>query len=224
MREIGRLHVLVGSARPIPGQAPASPARSTLEIARLAIQGGADVIQLREKGASTREWIETGRALVALAREHDVRLIVNDRVDVAIACDAHGVHLGRHDLPILLAREMLGPDRVIGGSANSIEEAIAAERAGADYVGIGPVRPTSSKEDAGDLVPLDDLRALVAKLEIPIIAIGGIGPESAAEIMGTGVRGLAVIHAVNDAPDPTAATAGLRAIMERVLEERRYPW
>jgi thiamine-phosphate pyrophosphorylase len=216
MREVGRLHVLTDTGLQSRFTHP--------EIAEMAIRGGADVIQFREKAASTREQIVVVRRLVELARRSGAKLIVNDRIDVAIAADAHGVHLGHDDFPLTLAREWLGPDRIIGASVRSLEEAHRAAQAGADYLGAGPVRATASKADAGPVIALEELRSMVGAVEIPVIAIGGIDADSVAEIMHAGVHGIAVIRAVSHADDPAAAAAGLRAIMEQVLKERRYPW
>ncbi len=205
MRRVGRLHVLTDTTL--------QTRFSHEELARLAIEGGADTIQFREKRATTRELIRDARALADLCRRRGVALIVNDRVDVALAADAAGVHLGQDDFPIALARRLLGPDRVIGGSATTIEQAREVMRAGADYVGFGAVFATGSKQDASAPRGLDTLREICGELEIPVIAIGGIGLDRIAAVMGSGAHGVAVISAVVLAADPReAASAARRAI------------
>jgi thiamine-phosphate pyrophosphorylase len=203
MRDFGRLHVITDTEH--------QDRWDHLELARLALEGGAGVIQLREKRAATREQIATARALAAHCRGARAVLIVNDRIDVALASDAHGVHLGRDDFPLTLAREMLGPDRILGASARTLEEARAAERAGADYVGLGPAYATASKADAGAVLGPAGLAPIIAGLEIPVVAIGGITAENAAAVLGAGAHGLAVISAVTQSEDPAAATRALCA-------------
>ena len=213
MREVGRLHVITDAG----GQ----DRWSHLEIAQMALAGGADVIQLREKQASTRAQIEIARAMVEACRRAGATLMVNDRVDVALASDAGGVHLGRDDFPVSLARELLGPDRLIGASARSIAEAETAARAGADYVGVGPAYPSGSKADTGPVLGPEGIGSIAAGVEIPVIAIGGIALETAPAILGAGVHGLAVISAVSRAEDPTAAARALREAIDRALGEVR---
>lgn len=209
MRRIGRLHVLTVES----GSGRAGPGCDPVELVRLALRGGADTIQYREKRLSTREQIATARALVRLCREAGVRLIVNDRVDVALAADAGGVHLGEEDFPIALARDLLGPDRVIGASAATAARAVEAMWAGADYIGAGPVFATDRKGDAGAPVGLEGLEAIVRAVEIPVVAIGGITRARVPEILATGARGIAVIQAVALDPDPEAAARALRAAL-----------
>jgi thiamine-phosphate pyrophosphorylase len=213
MRSVGRLHVLTGTER--------EGRHSHAELARMAIAGGADVIQFRERGMTARSLITTGRDLVQLCRERSVRLIVNDRVDIAIAADAGGVHLGQEDFPISLARELLGPDRLIGASARTPEEAIQAMWSGADYVGAGPIFATDSKADAGAPIGLDGLAAMVRAIEIPVIAIGGINAARVTEVMETGAHGIAVIRAVALDAEPERAARSLREVIDACLVARR---
>ena len=133
--------------------------RSIPDIVRAAIHGGATMIQLREKHATTREMIALGEALLTITRAANVPLIVNDRLDVALALDADGVHVGQDDLPAPLARQLIGPARLLGVSAETVEQARAAERAGADYLGVGDLFGTPSKPDAGPPIGLEGLRA-----------------------------------------------------------------
>ncbi|GHO83634.1 thiamine phosphate synthase [Dictyobacter formicarum] len=178
-----------------------SRGRSMLEVASAAIDGGATVIQLRDKMSSTRTLIEEGHALRELTRERGVLLIVNDRVDVALAVDADGVHVGQDDMPGDLARKLLGPNRILGISAGSMEEAVAAIVAGADYLGIGPIYATRGKADAGEPVGPGLIAEICKRYTTPLVAIGGITTENAGEVMQAGAAGIAVITAVVNAED-----------------------
>ncbi|MFC1823814.1 thiamine phosphate synthase [Thermodesulfobacteriota bacterium] len=186
---------------------------SHLDLARLAIAGGADTIQFRQKSGSTREMIENARKMKALCRGAGVTFIVNDRIDVAMAAEADGVHLGQDDFPIPLARELLGIDRIIGGSAATAAEVEACLSDGADYVGFGPVYPTSSKADAGPVSGLEVLKEVVQLIPLPVIAIGGVDAKNAAEVLKAGAHGIAVISAVCCQEDPESATRELHEAM-----------
>ncbi len=187
--------------------------RDMVTVATAALDGGATVIQLRDKTASTRLLIEEAVALRALTRERGAMLIVNDRIDVALAVDADGAHVGQDDMPAALARQLLGPERILGVSAGNLEEAAEAIIAGADYLGVGPIYATASKADAGQPQGTALLRELAAQHTLPLIAIGGIHAENAAEVIQAGATGIAVISAVVSAPDITAATHDLRQIL-----------
>ena len=189
--------------------------RSLVDVVRAAIQGGATVIQLREKMASTREMIELGRALLTVTRPARVPLIVNDRVDVALAIDADGVHVGQTDIPAAVARRMLGPDRILGVSAETVDQARAAERDGADYLGVGDVYGTTTKPDAGPPIGLKGLQEVAAAVSIPVVGIGGITPENAAAVIEAGAAGVAVVSAVMAAADPETATRRLARAVEQ---------
>ncbi len=194
-----------------------SAGRSTVEIARAAIDGGVDAIQLRDKNRSAKRRYETGRELRELTAEAGVDLIVNDRADLAQAIDADGVHLGQDDLPVPAARELLGDDAIIGKSTSFVEEAIEAEREGADYLGVGAVYGTSSKDvpdDEADFGP-ERVAAIVDAVEIPVVGIGGIDASNAAPVAAAGAVGVAVISAITRADDPAAATRELREAVER---------
>jgi thiamine-phosphate pyrophosphorylase len=185
-----------------------------VDLTRLAIAGGADTIQLRQKTGTTREMIEVAREMKRVCAAAGVTFIVNDRLDVAIAAEADGVHLGQDDFPIRLARTLLGGDRVIGGSAGTLEEALKCQSEGADYVGCGPVYPTTSKHDAGPAGGVSFLRQVVARVSLPVIAIGGITEENAPEVMASGIHGIAVISAVCCQLDPEGAARTIRRAME----------
>ena len=201
MKHIGKLHILTDTVL--------QSRFSHMEITRLAIAGGADTIQYRQKSGSTREMIEAARNMKQLCSETGVTFIVNDRLDVAIAAEAHGVHLGQDDFPIPMARELLGEDRVIGGSAATLDEARKCLREGADYVGFGPVYPTASKDDAGPVSGIDILKQVVGDIPLPIIAIGGVNAENIPDVIRAGARGVAVISAVCCQDNPEEATRSL---------------
>jgi thiamine-phosphate pyrophosphorylase len=182
-------------------------------VVEAAVRGGATMVQLREKTMPDGEVIDLARRLKALLAPHGVPLIVNDRVDIARAAGADGVHLGVEDVAAAHAREALGPGRIVGVSAGTDAEAALVDSAQADYAGVGSVYPTSTKPDAGPAIGLDGLSALRRKIPLPIVAIGGITAQKAEEVMATGVDGIAVVSAICGAPDPEAAARDLcRAI------------
>ena len=199
MKKIGKLHVITDTVL--------QDRFSHSALARLAVAGGADAIQFRQKAGSTRELIQA--AIAAKQACGDVPFIVNDRVDVAIAAGADGVHLGQEDFPIERARALLGGSAIIGGTAKTLSQAYPCVVRGADYIGFGPIYATGSKADAGSAKGLEGLREMVAGIDIPIVAIGGIGLENVGEVMNAGAHGIAVISAVCCQPDPAAATRGL---------------
>ena len=190
--------------------------RSTAEVVRRAIDGGVDVVQLREKGATARHRYELGLELRELTRAADVPLIVNDRIDIAAAVGADGVHLGDDDLPIAVAREQLGPEAIVGRSVSTPDAAREAARAGADYLGVGAVYGTTSKETTPEQsnIGLDRVRAIRAATELPFVGIGGITPENAADVVAAGADGVAVVSAITGAENPEAATRRLAAAVE----------
>jgi len=193
--------------------------RSTVDIVEVAIAGGVDVVQLREKGKSARDRYDLGLRLRTVTREAGVPLIVNDRVDLARAVEADGVHLGDGDLPVAVARECLGDDAIVGRSVSTVEAAREAAAAGADYLGVGAVYRTTSKETDPDesRIGLDRVRAIATAVETPFVGIGGIAPENAGDVVAAGADGVAVISAITGADDPEAAT---RSLSEAVEEGR----
>jgi len=206
MKQIGQLHVLTDTVL--------QSRFSHLELARMAIRGGADTIQFRQKTGATREMIEIVRQLKQLCINSGATLIVNDRIDVAVAADADGVHLGQDDFPIPLARKLLGESRIIGGSAATLEEAQKCLAEGADYIGFGPVYPTASKADAAPATGIKLLKQAVEAIPLPIIAIGGVNVENTPEVIRAGARGIAVISAVCCQEDPEQATRALRQALQ----------
>ena len=173
-----------------------------------ALQNGATCLQLREKALDPAAFREEARQMAALCRRYGVPLIINDNVEVALACGAAGVHLGQQDMPIAQARRMAGPDLILGASAHTVQEALEAQAAGADYLGVGAVFSTSTKADASPL-PLTTLREICAAVSIPVVAIGGITETNLLQLTGCGAVGVAVVSAIFGAPDPGAATARL---------------
>jgi thiamine-phosphate pyrophosphorylase len=186
---------------------------SILDVVRAAIRGGASVVQLREKTATTREMVELGQALHELTQQAGVPLIVNDRLDVALAVEAEGVHLGHDDMPPAIARRLIGPDRILGVSPEALTEARQAERNGADYLGVGDVYGTPSKPDAGTPIGIEGLTEVVGAVSIPVVAIGGITPDNVGAVIEAGAAGVAVISAIVAAPDPEGAARRLREII-----------
>lgn len=189
-----------------------SAGRDTPTVVADALAGGVDVVQLREKGADARSRYRLGLRLRELTAEAGVPLIVNDRVDLAAAVDADGVHLGRSDLPIEVARDRLGPDAIVGASASTVAEATEAVDAGADYLGVGAVYGTDSKEVSGDRdgIGSERVAAIAGTVDVPVIGIGGIDAGNAASVVEAGATGVAVVSAITAAADPRAATEALR--------------
>jgi thiamine-phosphate pyrophosphorylase len=177
--------------------------------ARVAAEGGATVIQLRVKGLSTLDLVERGRPVAAVARKAGIPFVVNDDVEAALALNADGVHLGRADRGKELARAV---GLMLGISATSVYEAIAAGEQGADYIGAGPVWPTASKADAAAPIGVDGLAAMCEVVRVPVVAIGGIDAVNARDLRRGGAHAVAVISAVFDAQDVTAAARTIAAV------------
>ncbi|WP_137290972.1 thiamine phosphate synthase [Natronorubrum halophilum] len=201
-------------------QASISAGRSTPEIVRAAIDGGVDVVQLREKGTDARSRYELGLELRELTLAADVDLIVNDRVDLALAIDADGVHLGQSDLPVAVARDLLGPEAIVGCSASTVEEAARGAADGADYLGVGSIYGTTSKDvDASkDGIGPERIGKIAEAVSIPVVGIGGIRAENAAPVVEAGAAGVAVISEIAAAADPKAATESLATTVETAKE------
>lgn len=178
------------------------------ESVELAIQGGVTVVQLREKECTSREFYEMAKAVKTITDAYEVPLIINDRIDIALAVGADGVHLGQKDIPVGVARDLLGADKIVGATANTVELAKEAWHAGADYLGVGDVFGTTTKSDTKHIT-LDDLKAIRDAVEIPVVAIGGVNEENIALLRPTGVDGAAVISAVVGQKDITAAAEKL---------------
>jgi thiamine-phosphate pyrophosphorylase len=197
-------------------QADRSRGRSTAGIVASAIESGVTAVQLREKHATVRKRYELAADLRERTRAAGVTFIINDRADLAAAVDADGVHLGDDDLPIAAAREVLGPEGCIGRSVSTVAAAEAAERAGADYLGVGAVFATTSKDvpESEAEIGLETVADIAEVVDIPIVGIGGVTPENAGEVVAAGADGVAVISAITAAEDPAAATQRLAASVE----------
>jgi thiamine-phosphate pyrophosphorylase len=184
--------------------------RSITEAVEAAIAGGVTMVQLREKEAETLEFYKIALEVQAVTRRHKIPLVVNDRIDIALAIGADGLHLGQTDMPLEIARRLVGKSMFIGISAGTVEEALSAERGGADYLGVGAVYPTGSKAGAGAAIGPARLREIRAAVKLPFVAIGGIGPANAAQVMAAGADGVAVISAILSQPDIREAAAILK--------------
>jgi thiamine-phosphate pyrophosphorylase len=193
--------------------------RSHAEIARLACAGGADVIQLRDKCCSIRNLCRAGREIREITRASGTLFIVNDRLDVALACGADGVHLGQGDLRVDVARQLAPRPFIIGVSAGTVAEAVEAEEAGADYVALSPVFATTSKDNAGPGQGLFVLREMKEAVSIPVIPIGGIDRDNVSSVIRAGADGVAVISAVVGLPDITTAARDLRDLIIAAQQE-----
>ncbi|MGA9139193.1 MAG: thiamine phosphate synthase [Methanocella sp.] len=183
------------------------------QIARLAIAGGADVIQLRDKTCDCTYFGRCAAEIKDIAKEAGVPFIVNDRLDIALQTGADGVHLGQGDMPLKFARRVAPKGFVIGISAGTLREALEAEHDGADYIGLGPVFSTTSKDDAGAVCGLELLKEALSRVSIPIVAIGGIGTHNAADVIAAGADGIAVISAVVSQDDVAGAARALKIII-----------
>ena len=193
--------------------------RSTVEVVAAAVSGGVTCVQLREKHCSTREFLEEARRVRELLAGTGVPLIINDRLDVALAVAADGVHLGQNDMHISDARRLVGERLVIGISAESVADAIRAEAEGADYIGVSPVFTTPTKMDTAPPLGLEGLREIRRAVSLPLVAIGSIRHDNAAEVLRAGADGLAVVSAIVSAPCPRTAAAGLRQRIQSTHNE-----
>lgn len=192
--------------------------RSHLEVARAALEGGADAVQIRDKSSTAYNLSLVSAEIQPLARKFGAAFFVNDRVDVALLAGSDGVHVGQEDLPAREARRLLPRPRLIGVSAGTPEEARRAEREGADYIGAGPVFGTATKPDAGEPLGLERLARIVAAVGIPVVAIGGITHENVTQVFAAGASGAAVVSAVIGADDIAAAARGIK---RSIVEARR---
>ena len=189
------------------------PGRDHIEGAREALQGGADVIQFREKAMDTGEMIRICAIIQDLCRQHGATFIVNDRVDVALAMDADGVHVGQKDMPAAIVRRLIGPRKILGVSAGDVEKAKKAEADGADYVGTGMIFPAGVKKDIGVVKGVAVLEEVSRAVQIPVVALGGVDHANAASCIAAGAAGCAVITAVIGAADVRQAAAGLTQVI-----------
>ncbi len=170
-----------------------------------AVEGGATLVQLRDKEGSTRALIDAANALMSLLKSRGVKLIINDRIDVALAIGADGVHLGQDDMPVAAARRLLGPRAIIGISISEMAHVPTADPAVVDYAGIGHVFPTRTKAKLGPALGIDGFRALRERVAMPVVAIGGIEPDTTGPVIAAGADGVAIVSGIVAAPNPKAA-------------------
>ncbi len=190
--------------------------RTTLDIVRAAVQGGVTCVQLREKTCSTREFIAEALAIRDFLNARGIALIINDRVDIAQAVGADGVHLGQSDMPLDVARSLVGDSMLVGISVESLEEAVQAEAGGADYLGVSPIYPTPTKTDTAPPLGLQGLSAIRRAVNLPLVGIGGLNQQNAAPVIQYGADGIAVVSAIVAAADPEQAARRLRREIIRV--------
>lgn len=182
-----------------------------LNIIEEAIKGGTTIVQLREKTASTKEFYDLALKVKEITSRYGIPLLINDRIDIALAVDSEGVHIGQDDMPADIAREIIGEDKILGVSASTVEEAKKAEIDSADYIGSGAVFPTATKDDA-DSVSEEELKEIVDSIDIPVVAIGGITIENAHTLKASGIAGFSVVSAIMSAEDPKEASEKLKEI------------
>lgn len=187
------------------------------ESVELAIQGGTTLVQLREKVASSRDFYDTAVRVRAITRLHGIPLIINDRVDIALAVDADGVHVGQSDLPADVVRRIIGPDKILGVSASKFDEALAAMETGADYLGVGAMYATGTKDDA-QLTSMEELARIRRSVPLPIVVIGGINLSNACRFSQAGADGLAVVSAIVAQADIADAARKMKAEFMRGRE------
>ncbi|MBO4390673.1 MAG: thiamine phosphate synthase [Lachnospiraceae bacterium] len=191
--------------------------RTLYEVVKESLEGGATFVQLREKALDEETFLKEAEELQQLCKEYRVPFVINDNVEIALKMNADGVHVGQSDMEAGDVRAKLGPDKIVGVSAGTVEEAILAEKRGADYLGVGAVFPTGSKDDAID-VSYDTLKAICEAVSIPVVAIGGITRENVHELSGSGICGIAVISAIYAQKDIRKATQELKNAVEQTME------
>jgi thiamine-phosphate pyrophosphorylase len=206
MLDVGRLRLCLVTDRRLAGGRPLR------DIVAAAVRGGATMVQLREKEATTRAFLEEARALKAMLQPLGVAFVVNDRLDIALAIDADGLHVGQDDMPVAEARRLLGPDRIIGLSITEPAQALRADAAAADYLGVGPVYAQQTKEDAAAPLGIEGFRQARRLTRAPIVVIGGLTPENSAPLLAAGADGLAVVSAIGGASDPERAARGFASL------------
>ena len=195
--------------------------RSLEEVVSEAVEGGVTVVQLREKGTSTGEFIELAFRLKDILKPYNVPLIINDRVDVALAVDAEGLHIGQSDMPYEIARKLLGPDKIIGLSVENMDDILESNKLDVDYVGISPVYGTPTKTDTAEPFGLEGLRRAVELSVHPTVAIGGMNASTIAEVVAAGADGVAVVSAICSAVSPRLAAKDLSEIISTAAQNEK---
>jgi thiamine-phosphate pyrophosphorylase len=191
--------------------------RSLVEVVKEAVAGGVSMVQLREKEATTKEFVELALALKKHLAPLNVPLIINDRIDVALAVDSDGIHIGQGDMPYTMARRLMGPDKLIGLSVESYEQALEANQLDVDYIGISPVYTTSTKQELEQGLGLKETTRIARASVHPSVAIGGINLTTAKEVLETGVNGLSVVSVICSAPSPKEVSRELQTLIKRYI-------
>ena len=191
--------------------------RTLHDVVKESLDGGVTFVQLREKHLDQAHFLEEAKDLKMLCKAYNVPFVINDNVDIALEMDADGVHVGQSDMEAGDVRAKLGPDKIIGVSAQTVEQAVLAEKRGADYLGVGAVFPTNSKDDATD-VSYETLKAICQAVSIPVIAIGGITKDNVEELSGSGIFGIAVISAIYGQKNIKDATANLKMAVQKIID------
>ena len=191
--------------------------RTLYDVVRESLDGGVTFLQLREKDLDDENFYEEAVRLQEMAKSYGVPFVVNDNVDIAVRMDADGVHVGQSDMEAGDVRALIGPDKILGVSAQTVEQAVLAEMRGADYLGVGAVVPTGSKDDAAD-VSFETLKAICEAVSIPVVAIGGITLHNTPELAGSGICGIAVISAIYGQSDIYEATVSLKKVTEEMVK------
>ena len=186
------------------------------DVVESVLQNGATFLQIREKDLAEDAFEAEAERLKTLCAQHAVPFVVNDSVEIALQCDADGVHVGQSDIKGRDIRAIIGPDKILGISAGTVKEAVAAEKAGADYIGVGAVFPTGTKKNATPMT-MELLKEIVSSVSIPVVAIGGISAENILQLCGSGVDGVAVVSAIFAAEDPGKATADLLKLAKEMV-------
>lgn len=192
--------------------------RTLKEVVLESLEGGVTMLQLREKHLDEAHFLEEAKELQTLCRSWHVPFLINDNVEIALAMEADGVHVGQSDMAVGDVRKKLGDDKIIGVSAQTVEQALLAEKAGADYLGVGAVFPTSSKDDANE-VTYETLKAICSAVSIPVVAIGGITQENVHRLAGSGICGAAVISAIYAEPNIKKAAAELKKAVKETIKD-----
>nr|WP_320119900.1 thiamine phosphate synthase [uncultured Marinifilum sp.] len=194
--------------------------RSLEDIVEAAVKGGVSMVQIREKDSSTKDFYELALSVKQILKAYNVPLIINDRLDIALAVDADGLHIGQRDLPYRKAREIFGPDKIIGLSVENIEQAVEANKLDVDYIGLSPVFSTQTKNDIAKPLDLEGVNKIALFTKHPTVAIGGINSENTADIIKAGANGIAVVSAIICRDNPEKSASELRTIVDEAVKTK----